>query len=165
MATATYIPIATQTLGSAAASITFSSIPGTYTDLRLVLTGTCTSTATFVSAQFNGVTSGTLYSNTTLGGDGSTAQSANNTNNNSLPLGQFSQMQTTTPTMFCLDLFSYSGATNKTMLFTGALDQNGSGGVEMAVGLFRSTSAITSIKIYAGAVNLNTGTIATLFGI
>ena len=33
----TYEPIATTTLGSAAASITFSSIAGTYTDLRLVL--------------------------------------------------------------------------------------------------------------------------------
>ena len=31
----TYTPIATQTLGSAAASVTFSSIPGTYTDLVL----------------------------------------------------------------------------------------------------------------------------------
>ena len=37
---ATYEPIATQTLASAAASITFSSIAATYTDLRLVLTCT-----------------------------------------------------------------------------------------------------------------------------
>ena len=34
---ATYEPIATTTLGSAATNITFSSIPATYTDLRLVL--------------------------------------------------------------------------------------------------------------------------------
>jgi hypothetical protein len=33
----TYEPIATTTLGTAAASITFSSIPATYTDLRLVV--------------------------------------------------------------------------------------------------------------------------------
>ena len=32
----TYTPIATQTLGSAAASVTFSSIPQGYTDLVLV---------------------------------------------------------------------------------------------------------------------------------
>jgi hypothetical protein len=34
---ATYEPIATTTLGTAAAFITFSSIPATYTDLRLVI--------------------------------------------------------------------------------------------------------------------------------
>jgi hypothetical protein len=34
----TYEAIATQTLGSAAASVTFSSIPGTYTDLVIVCT-------------------------------------------------------------------------------------------------------------------------------
>jgi hypothetical protein len=33
----TYEPIATTTLGTAAAFITFSSIPATYTDLRLVV--------------------------------------------------------------------------------------------------------------------------------
>jgi hypothetical protein len=38
----TYEAIATQTLGSAAASVTFSSIPGTYTDLVLVVAGTLT---------------------------------------------------------------------------------------------------------------------------
>jgi glycosyltransferase involved in cell wall biosynthesis len=40
---ATYEPIATTTLGSAAASITFSSIPATYTDLRLVIVGNLSS--------------------------------------------------------------------------------------------------------------------------
>ena len=35
----TYEPIATNTLGSAAASVTFSSISGTYTDLVVVVSG------------------------------------------------------------------------------------------------------------------------------
>jgi hypothetical protein len=36
MPTNTYVALATQTLGSAAASVTFSSIPATYTDLVLI---------------------------------------------------------------------------------------------------------------------------------
>jgi hypothetical protein len=39
---ATYEPIATTTLGGAAATITFSSISSAYTDLRIVLVGTTT---------------------------------------------------------------------------------------------------------------------------
>ena len=59
---ATYEPIATTTLGSAAASITFSSIAGTYTDLRLVMVGT-TSASDWAFVRFNGTDgSSTAYS-------------------------------------------------------------------------------------------------------
>jgi regulatory protein YycH of two-component signal transduction system YycFG len=165
MATATYERIATQTLVSAAATITFSSIAATYTDLRMVLVGTCTSTATFANCIFNSVSTGSLYSNTALYGDGTSALSAANTSANSYYLGQTSQVQTSTPTSLMLDIFSYAGSTNKTALFTGSFDQNGSGAVERNVGLFRSTTAISSITMRVGSVNWAIGTIATLYGI
>ena len=72
--TATYDPIATTTLGSAASTITFSSIPNTFTDLRLVLFGvTLNATGTYNQIRFNNDT-GTNYSWTQLLGNGSAAQ-------------------------------------------------------------------------------------------
>jgi hypothetical protein len=75
----TYEAIATQTLGSAAASVTFSSIPGTYTDLVVVIAGTLTTGSDNVSFQLNG-DSGANYSVTVLTGDGSTASSGRASN-------------------------------------------------------------------------------------
>jgi hypothetical protein len=166
MATATLVPIATQTLGGAAASITFSSIPGTYTDLRLVITGTvATSAGTGLCLQLNGDTA-TNYSDTHVVGSGATTTAYNNTSGTKILFNGFTTISTTVPGMWSVDLMSYAGSTNKTVLVTQSLDLNGSGDVEIGVGLWRSTAAITSIKIFeASGVNLATGTIATLWGI
>ena len=164
MATATYIPIATQTLGSAASSITFSSIPGTYTDLRLVLTCT-TSVADSVIVQYNADTA-TNYSAVFLTGSGAAATSTYTTSATSIRLHNVAQTSTTVPETFSLDVFSYAGATNKTALATSATDTNGAGSVELTCGLWRSTSAITQVTLkLLGANNFATGTIATLWGI
>ena len=163
MATATYIPIATQTLGSAAASITFSSIPGTYTDLRLVLTCT-TSASDTVTVQFNSDTAYN-YSFTSYFGTGAAANSSYG-NELSAWVGFGASTSTTIPAMYLVDVFSYAGSTNKTALATAAADQNGSGAVSADVVLWRSTAAITSAKLLLfGGNNFATGTIATLWGI
>jgi hypothetical protein len=73
----TYTPIATTTLGSAASSVTFSSIAGTYTDLRIVYS-TVSSADAGNYLRFNS-DSGSNYSNTTLFGNGSSAGSNRNT--------------------------------------------------------------------------------------
>ncbi len=161
--TATEIAIATNTLASAAASIDFTSIPATYTDLRLVIVATAASD-TNMCLQFNGVTT-TVYSGTFLRGNGTSATSGRLTNWDSVILDTPTGISTTIPHMFTADIFSYAGSTNKTVLGTEAADRNGSGGVNASVNLWRSTAAITSIKVYAAGANLNTGTIATLYGI
>jgi hypothetical protein len=162
--TATYEKIASTTLGSANATITFSSIPATYTDLRLVVTGTSNFTHT-TGMQFNGDT-GTNYSETRLEGDGATATSAGNTGVSYLRFYGF----TTTPTMFTVDLFSYAGSTNKTSLGITSADLNGSGNVRRYAQLWRSTSAINSISFGPGVsgasgTTYSIGTTATLYGI
>ena len=73
MPTKTYKPIATTTLGSAAASYTFSSIPSTYTDIVLIFGGSMSNFGN-LRIQFNSDT-GNNYSFTRLLGDGSGAQS------------------------------------------------------------------------------------------
>jgi len=161
---ATYEPIATTTLNSATASITFSSIPATYTDLRLVLIGSNNANAASWRLEYNG-SSGTNYSNTFVGGNGSTAESGFNTN-----LGYFQITAVSAPTtsicMATVDIFSYAGSTNKTALCQFSNDRNGAGATAANVGLWRNTSAITSIKWYAAnSENFASGTTATLYGI
>jgi hypothetical protein len=161
---ATYEPIATQTLASAAASITFSSIAATYTDLRLVLVANGTSVDNrSVRYTFNADTA-TNYSRTRLSGDGATASSDNATSQaNIAPFTSLTSL--TIPTFYAIDVFSYAGSTYKTVLASGNVDKNGSGGVNSAVGLWRSTAAITSIEITLNSGNFNIGTTATLYGI
>jgi hypothetical protein len=160
----TEIAIATQTLGSAASSITFSSIPSTYTDLRLVVTATAASGGQDVGMQFNGDTASN-YSITSLQGDGGTATSSRITGFGNYRItynGLYTS--TTIPINIQTDIFSYAGSTYKTGLSTASGDLNGSGVVARNVGLWRSTSAITSLSIICG-VNFNIGTTATLYGI
>jgi hypothetical protein len=156
---ATYEPIATVTL-TAAASHTFSSIPATYTDIRLVYVGTM-SAADNIRIQMNGDTSA-LYSRTSFQGNGTV------TGSNRFTGGTYiypnNALSTTIPSMFTFDLFSYAGSTFKTALYTFSSDRNGSGVTENGVSLYRSTSAITSLSIANSPTYTYTGT-ATLYGI
>ena len=162
---ATYEPIATTTLGSAAATITFSSIPGTYTDLRLVYVGTNTVGGNYVGITLNGSTS-SIYSYTRLLGSGSAASSFRQTSQTEFRfIAQFNGQSTTIPTMGITDIFSYAGSSNKTLLHENSNDQNGAGDVIRYAGLFQSTSAITSVTLTASAGNHAIGTTATLYGI
>ena len=160
----TYEKIATTTLGTASATITFSTIPATYTDLRVVLIGT-TGSPDDPEITFNGDNSGagTNYSRTALGGSGTSATSTRDTN---LPyiVNYLTNFSSTTVSYQSFDIFSYTGSTFKTVLCDGSADRNGSGGVGRTVGLWRNTASITSIRLNANSTYL-TGTTATLYGI
>jgi hypothetical protein len=155
---ATYEPIATQTLGSATASITFSGISGSYTDLVLIVNGTAGSGLNMLM-QYNSDTA-TNYSTTRILGDGSSATSDRITTSADMYIGVMGTVNTTN----IIQIQNYSNATtykttlsraNSTTIWTGAF-----------AALWRSTSAITSIKIYlASAGSFQTGTTATLYGI
>jgi hypothetical protein len=158
----TYEPIQSYTLGTAAADITLSSIAASWTDLRLVFTCPATASSAGVRVRFNS-DSGTNYSFTQLFGDGSTAYSARSTSVSYLYL---IDTNTSQPVFGSMDVFSYAGSTFKTALLERSMDRNGAGTVGRNVGLWRSTSAITSIYIYNdSAINFPIGTTATLYGI
>jgi hypothetical protein len=160
---ATYEKIATSTLSSAAATITFSSIAASWTDLRLVWVGTTTA-AVCPSLRLNG-NSTSVYSNTNLFGDGASAVADRNSNTTELFFASSISTSTSIPVMCTIDIFSYAGSTNKTMLSTASGDLNGSGVVERNVGLCRLTAAITSIELRARSTTWAVGTTATLYGI
>jgi hypothetical protein len=161
----TYEKIATTTLSSAATNITFSSIPATYTDLRIVWVFQSVTAGNYPYLQFNGDTA-TNYSYTTLYGTGSAAGSQKSTNNNGAYLVSFAAASTSQWQMQTIDVFSYAGSTFKTLLNTYSGDTSGGGFVSRGANLWRSTSAITSIKLFFDSVgNMPSGTTATLYGI
>ena len=166
---ATYEPIATTTLGSAASSITFSSIAASWTDLRIIasLKGEGTfGTSAPSRISLNGDLGGSTYSQTYLRGDGSSASSGRQ---NSWPymVGyQSTSNASSQPTFYTCDIFSYTGSTYKTCLTTASADLNGSGYVYRYVNMWMNTAAITSISLSSpNGDNLAVGSTATLYGI
>jgi hypothetical protein len=165
--TTTEIAIATTTLTTTTATITFSSIPSTYTDLRLVFFQAGSTTIYGrPNMRFNS-DSGTNYSSITIVGDGAGASSANwQTESSIRPSNYYLGSGVAFVTY---DIFSYSGtSTYKTTLGTQSADQNGTGSVTATTGLWKSTSAINSITLIhpSGSPDgYSAGTTVTLYGI
>jgi hypothetical protein len=158
----TYDKIASTTLGSAAASISFTSIASSWTDLRIVYVGAGTWTD-YPCVRFNS-DSTSNYSWTYVSGNGSAAQSGRFNSQTEF----YPNVGAVSPELITYDIFSYAGSTYKTMLWNEVADKNGSGVVSPKVGLWRSTSAITRIDIlglYGTSNLLDAGTTATLYGI
>ena len=158
----TYIPIATTTLGTATSSITFSSISGSYTDLVLIFYTPSLSVSDDLYIQYNSDTASN-YSVTILRGNGTTASSTRQSNQTGARFTDLSYASTTTSNTTLINIMNYSNTTTyKTNISRG---NNAINGVESMVTLWRSTAAITTIKIYPVSGNMNTGTIASLYGI
>jgi len=162
----TYEPIATQTLGSAAASVTFSSIPSTYTDLVLVIAGTVSVNGESIVAQYNGDTA-TNYSYTFLYGNGTSALSSRQSTKTAVGVSWNVGFSSTEQCNATMQIQNYSNATTYKTSLTRGNNTSGSSlpGTEASVGLWRSTAAITSLLIKPGSGNLSTGFTLTLYGI
>jgi hypothetical protein len=153
----TYTPIATTTLGSTTASYTFSSIPGTYTDLILVGLAKNTVAGDNFVYNINGATSG--YSGTRIIGNGSSATSGRTSN---FPVALAGNIGTEW-TNFITHFMNYSNTnTNKTFI---TRCNNAATETQAAVNLYQSTSAITSIKLSMSDQSFTTGSTFTLYGI
>jgi hypothetical protein len=159
----TYEAIATQTLGSAAASVTFSSISGSYTDL-IIVSNIANSTNDSLYFRINGDT-GSNYSTTWLYGNGTVAASGRQTSNTTGILSGAIQvgLSSTNYGSSIIQIMNYSNTTT----YKTALTRWGLGNAETnaTVGLWRSTSAITSVTILPGAGNLASGSTFSLYGI
>jgi hypothetical protein len=159
---ATYEPISTTTLASGTASVTFSSIPSTYTDLVLIASVSAVSVGTdSIDIQFNSDTA-TNYSVTYINGNGTSATSVRFSNDTKIIGGIISSTEVSTAIWH---IINYANTTTyKSALARGGLGS--SYGVRQAVGLWRSTAAISTIKLYNdSAQNFAAGSIFTLYGI
>jgi hypothetical protein len=166
---ATYEPIATTTLGSAQSTITFSSIPGTYTDLVAVST-IAFNNSDSLALRFNGDTSSsTLYSWTMLSGNGSGAVTTR-ASNGARALADYNGFPTSTVGEYVsiIQIMNYSNSTTfKTAISRGNSAVSGHG-TDAVVSLYRSTSPITSITFGMGTAmtqNFAVGSTITLYGI
>ena len=159
---ATYTPIASITLGAAAASVTFSSIPSTYTDLVVICNTGTTVGGTNATFRVNSDT-GSNYSTTRLIGNGSTAISARDTSGT---MGYFSVLSSSgnVDSNYIVHFMNYSNTTtNKTVINRG---NNAASATSVNVSLWRNTAAITSISFGAEfTANLVSGSTFNLYGI
>ena len=161
MATNTYVALDTQTLTSTAGSVTFSSIPQTYTDLIIIaqIKGTAN---TYLNLRFNGDT-GSNYSRTVLSGSGSTVTSERRTNQTAIATDYNETIQTNLNYITTLHIMNYANSTtNKTVL---CRPNNAATGVGATVGLWRNTAAITSVDLVANNNSFDSGSTFTLYGI
>ena len=166
----TYDKIEAKTLGSATSSVSFTVIPATYTDLVLIINGRSTRTADQyegLAVQFNGDTASN-YSYTTLAGNGSAASSFRaSTQTNIEGRINTSVSSNTSPSSNILQVQNYSNSTtNKTALFrtNNSVEYYS---VTATVGLWRSTSVISSITLFPtqSGSQFATGSTFTLYGI
>jgi hypothetical protein len=156
---ATYEPIATQTLGSAVSSVTFSSIPGTYTDL--VLVGIFAKTADSGSWFRVNNDSGSNYSTTDIRGNGTSAVSGRDSTQT---VGRYFRglANTTANNLIVMNFMNYSNTTTYKTIITRA---NNTNGTESNVNLWSSTSAITEINLITSTGTYTSGSVFTLYGI
>lgn len=153
----TYTPIQTYTLSSAT-TVTFSSIPGTYTDLVLVSEATGTTNGA-MDIRFNGDT-GSNYSRTGMYWDGTTAAGYRSAN---LAYGLVGA-GTTGRTFALTQIMNYSNAsTNKSYI---SQDSSASA-TGISLYYWRGTAAITSITLTGDPIGstIGSGSTFTLYGI
>ena len=159
----TYEKIATTTLGSDTATITFSSISGAYTDLVISLVaGQSAALNDSFLLKVNG-DSGSNYSDTYLLGTGTTVIVGNITNNGSIGYGDLGGTAITA--QFIFNFMNYSNTTTYKTILT-RYNSLQKGRTVASVSLWRNTSAITSIQFsFTGSDLLKAGTTATIYGI
>jgi hypothetical protein len=156
---ATYEPISTQTVaGTSTSTVTFSSVPQTYTDL--VLVSAVTQSADVANyLRFNSDTAAN-YSGTRLRGTGAAADSTRDTGAVGLP---FSFGTLTSLDLTIWNINNYSNATTyKTAILRNNNTADWLGGY---VGLWRSTAAISTVSFTVSSGYIVAGSTLTLYGI
>jgi hypothetical protein len=166
--TGTYTLIASNTLGSATSSVTFSSIPTTYTDLILIANYALTTNGSSTLLRVNS-DSGSNYSGTGLYGDGTSAGSFRDTSASSARIMTFAN--NTGSQMWIENIIHFMDYVNtttyKTILVRDVMPNRGTSAV---ANLWRGSTgsasqAINSITITSSTGNIDVNSTFKLYGI
>jgi hypothetical protein len=163
-----YDSIATTTVGaSAVSSITFSSIPSTYTHLQIRGSALCSSNGGNIQIRFNSDT-GSNYSMHYIAGGGASVIAAATTSTTAITLCEgVNGTSSTFPAGVVTDILDYTN-TNKytTIRSLGGQDSNNGGRDDIGLfsGAWLNTAAITSIVLLPSG-NFNQYTQFALYGI
>jgi len=167
----TFELIASSTVGSGGTStITFSSIPATYTDLclKLSLRSGASAFNDYILIQFNS-SGGTAYSDRQLTGSGSAASSANRSGNPYIYAIASSGASNTASTFSNGEIYipNYAGSSNKSISLDAVNENNGTEAyANLTAGLWANSAAITSITITNNsATNFVQYSTAYLYGV
>jgi hypothetical protein len=168
MPTPTYTQLATVTLGTAASSVTFSSIPATYRDLVLVATArsTIADTVDYLTPRVNG-DSGANYNQAFMFGDPNNVANGGSNSNQTFQADVLVPGNTAASGIFAVGIFQFMdySATDKhkTTLSRG----NQIGYPEARVARWANTAAITSIVLALPYVSaqIAAGSTFNLYGI
>jgi len=163
-----YESIATVTGTGSSGTITFSSIPSGYASLQIRCNILASASNEFVSLQLNSDT-GSNYTRHSLQGIGTSAVADGAANSSSINLdGYYWGPQSSYPTVLVIDILDYTSTTKfKTVrIFNGQDNNSTRGQVGLCSGLYRSTSALSSIAInISGGINFTTDSTFALYGI
>lgn len=162
----TYEPIATFTFTGAEVNTTFSSIPQTYTDLRLVVSGSAASGGNS-QAYVNGDTTSSNYSAQKLWGTASTASATYAaTSTGFVPSSGSARGWSAVPNTIVWEFSNYTQTTNYKPCLYYAIESAATGSyILLWYGVYKSASAITSVTCGNLSATMDAGSIATLYGI
>ena len=167
-----YESIASATGTGSSDTITFSSIPSTYTSLQIRFIGrtTASDVPANLHIRLNGDT-GSNYAQHQLSGDGTTVTASGLATQTRIRGGAISTAAETAGIMGVniIDIHDYASTTrNKTIRIFSGVDKNGAGGfVELGSGLWASTSAVNSVSLFTTVTGGSWSTNSTfaLYGI
>lgn len=165
----TYTLISSNVLASDTASVTFSAISSSYTDLvvRASLRSTEASTGKAIRVEFNGDSS-TIYSVTRINGDGSAVSSSRRSTYAFIDGYTADADSNTSNTYSTFELYlpNYTSTANKPMSIIHAQENNTTAAEMNAIaGLYRNSTAISSIKFNFASLNIKSGSSFYLYGI
>lgn len=153
--TNSYESIATVTVSTATPTISFTSIPATYTHLQLrgITRDARSVNVNNINMRLgNGsIDSGGNYAMHTLDGDGSAVSAAGAANQTAMGFWIEAGASSTANAFsaFVVDILDYKNTNKyKTAKVLGGVDLNGSGNVHLISGLWMSTSAVTNIEFF-----------------